>query len=397
MRRGSPTFVSCRASCGRPWRDHRPRVHGGGCQRRAGRASRATPAAARSPHRLDRIEGTHHRRGRVRRWRCRRLRLVPPSGDVEGGDRVPRRSRHPSAGSGYRIDRLSGRARRRAGVPVLAPRRGRHRVLPRRPQRLQRAEASVSERPIVAVLGATPDEPPPGIGPADELAELRYAGGRGGAAAAMADPDAIFSWGADRSWLEASFAGSTRVRWIQAASDGVDGLLFPALVDSDVVVTNARGIFDDPIAEWAIAAMLAFTTGLQTSIVDQTRGVWTEGRRRDRVSGQHLVVVGPGPIGRATAARARALGMTVEAVGRSERTDDVLGSIVGPDGFHEALGRADHVLDALPLTAGTRAMFDAKAFDAMRPTAHFLNVGRGATVDEDALIDAVRSGAIAGA
>lgn len=255
----------------------------------------------------------------------------------------------------------------------------------------------MTDRPIVAVLGATADEPPPGIEPANELAELRYAGDRDAAAAAITDADAIFSWGAGRSWLEGSFAGATRVRWIQAASDGVDGLLFPALVDSDVVVTNARGIFDDPIAEWVIAAMLAFTTGLQMSIVDQTKGVWTDGRRRDRVAGQHLVVVGPGPIGRATATRARALGMTVEAVGRSERTDDVLGPIVGPDGFHEALGRADHVLDALPLTAGTRAMFDAKAFDAMRPTAHFVNVGRGATVDEDALIDAVRSGAIAGA
>jgi phosphoglycerate dehydrogenase-like enzyme len=226
---------------------------------------------------------------------------------------------------------------------------------------------------------------------------VRYAGGPDDVVAAIADADAIFSWGARRSWLEDAFGGATRLRWIQAASDGVDGLLFPALVASDVVVTNARGVFDDPIAEWAIAAMVAFTTGLDTSVVDQTNRVWTDGRRRDRVAGQHLVVVGPGPIGRATATRAQALGMTVEAVGRSGRSDDVLGSIVGPDGFHEALGRADHVLDALPLTPDTHAMFDVKAFDAMRPTAHFVNIGRGATVDEDALIDAIRTGAIAGA
>jgi len=255
----------------------------------------------------------------------------------------------------------------------------------------------VSEVPNVAVLGATEQEAPPGIEPARELADLRYAGTSDDVPSAIADADAIFSWGARRSWLEDAFAGATRLRWIQAASDGVDSLLFPALVSSDVIVTNARGIFDDPIAEWAIAAMVAFTTGLHTSVVDQMHDRWTEGRRRDRVAGQHLVVVGPGPIGRATATRARALGMTIEAVGRGARTDEVLGDVSGPAGFHEALGRADHVLDALPLTPGTRAMFDAKAFDAMRPTAHFVNIGRGATVDEDALIEAIRSGAIAGA
>jgi len=252
-------------------------------------------------------------------------------------------------------------------------------------------------RPIVAVLGASADEPPPGIEPAFELADLRYAGDIDEVTSAIAHADAIFAWGAPRSWLEDAFGTAAGVRWIQAASDGVDGLLFPALAASDVVVTNARGVFDDPIAEWVVAAMLAFTTGLQTSVVDQTGARWTDGRRRDRVAGQHLVVVGPGPIGRATATRARALGLTVEAVGRTVRTDDVLGRIAGPDGFHEALARADHVLDALPLTPGTHGMFDAKAFDAMRSTAHFVNVGRGATVDEDALIDAIRSGAIAGA
>jgi phosphoglycerate dehydrogenase-like enzyme len=109
------------------------------------------------------------------------------------------------------------------------------------------------------------------------------------------------------------------------------------------------------------------------------------------------VVVGPGPIGRAAAVRALALGMTVEAAGRAARTDEVFGSVAGPEGFHEVLGRADHVLDALPLTAATTALFDAKAFAAMRPTAFFVNVGRGRTVDEEALIDAVRDGTIAGA
>ena len=256
---------------------------------------------------------------------------------------------------------------------------------------------SGSHRPVVAVLGATEDDPPPGIDPAASLAELRYAGTVDEVPIAIAEADVVFSWGAPRAWLRDAFPTAANLQWVQSASDGVDGVLFPELASSDVVVTNARGVFDDPIAEWAIGAIVAFTTGLQTSIVDQTAGRWTDGRRRDPVAGRHLVVVGPGPIGRATAVRARALGMTVEAVGRAARTDDVFGSVASPDDFHEALGRADHVLDALPLTAATTAMFDVKAFAMMRPTAYFLNVGRGRTVDEEALIDAVRDGSIAGA
>jgi phosphoglycerate dehydrogenase-like enzyme len=252
-------------------------------------------------------------------------------------------------------------------------------------------------RPVVAVLGASADDPPPGIEPAGALADLRFVPDAAAAADAVADADAIFFWRASRRWIEDAYGRAARLRWIQSASDGVDGLLFPALADSAITVTNARGVFDEPIAEWVIAAIAAFATGLQRSIVDQIRGEWVDGRQRVRMAGQHLVVVGPGPIGRATARRARALGMTVEAVGRSARHDADLGDVSGPQGLPAALGRADHVLDALPLTDDTRGLIDADAIAAMPSRAFFYNVGRGATVDEPSLVEALRSGAIAGA
>ncbi len=252
--------------------------------------------------------------------------------------------------------------------------------------------------PVIVISGATPESPPPGMEPAAALAEIRYAPDAATFATAITDAEALFFWQAQRAWIEDVFDQASTLRWIQSASDGVDGLLFPALVASEVTVTNARGVFDEPIAEWAIGAMCAFATGLHTTIVDQTRGAgWTDDRHRERLAGQHLVVVGPGPIGRATAARARALGLTVEAVGRSGRDDEVFGRVQAGDRLHEALARADHVLDALPLTAATRNLFDAKAFAAMPPSARFYNVGRGGTVDEPALIEALRGGGIAGA
>lgn len=249
----------------------------------------------------------------------------------------------------------------------------------------------------VVVLGAGPLDPPPGIEAASALAELRWAPAPTDLTAVLPGAEALFFWRAERSWLADAWHLSGDLRWIQSASDGVDGLLFPALVDSGVSVTNARGVFDEPIAEWVLAAIGAFATGLATSVRDGAAGVWDDERRRDRVAGSRLLVVGPGPIGRATAVRARAIGMEVEAVGRRAREDATFGTITGPDGFHEALGRADHVLDALPLAPGTARLFDAAAFAAMRPTARFYNVGRGGTVDERALIEALWTDRIAGA
>jgi phosphoglycerate dehydrogenase-like enzyme len=255
----------------------------------------------------------------------------------------------------------------------------------------------VSAALVGLVLGASEAEPPPGIEGAGAHLDLRFAEDGPQLAATLPDADAVFSWHPPRGALEDAWELARRLRWIQTASAGVDTLLFPALVDSDVVVTNARGVFDDAIAEWVLGAMLSFATGLHRSVVDQPTHVWHGDRRTERLTGTRLAVVGPGPIGRATGTRALELGMSVTMVGRTPRRDETFGDVLGRDRLHDALRDADHVLNALPLTADTRALFDATAFDVMPATARFYNVGRGDTVDERALVEALRTGGIAGA
>lgn len=255
-------------------------------------------------------------------------------------------------------------------------------------------------RPVVVVLGASPDDPPPGIEAASAVAELRYAPDADAFWAAATEADALFFWRAESAWLAGALAHAPRLRWIQSASDGVDAVLIPDVVKNDAVaVTNARGVFDGAIAEWVIGAMLAFATRILHQRDAQARASW-EPEPTERLAGSRLLVVGPGPIGRAVADRAAALGMTVAAAGRTARRDDRFGDVV-PTGdlaaFDAALGSADHVLDAMPLTPDTRGLFSADRFRAMRPTARFYNVGRGPTVDEAALAEALRDGRIAGA
>ncbi|MGZ8623844.1 MAG: NAD(P)-dependent oxidoreductase, partial [Actinomycetota bacterium] len=185
----------------------------------------------------------------------------------------------------------------------------------------------MNDRPVVVVLGTGPEDPPPGIDAAAADVELRYA--RDGAALpdALGGADALFFWRAESAWLRDAWPHAARLRWIQSASDGVDALMFPELVASRVEVTNARGVFEDAIAEGVIGAMLAFAARILDQRDRQLRTVW-DSTERERLAGSRLLVVGPGPIGRATAVRARALGLAVEGAGRVARDDDLLGRIV---------------------------------------------------------------------
>ncbi|SNX60843.1 phosphoglycerate dehydrogenase-like enzyme [Streptomyces sp. TLI_55] len=182
-----------------------------------------------------------------------------------------------------------------------------------------------------------------------------------------------------------------RPRWVHTASAGVDHLMCPELAASDTVVTNARGIFDQPIAEYVAALVLAMAKDLPRTWELQRERTWRH-RESRRVSGTRAVVVGSGPIGRTIARTLKALEVTTALVGRTPRT-----GVHGPDDLDRLIARADWIIAAAPLTEQTQGMFDARRFGVMQPSARFINIGRGGLVVEDALAEALRRRWIAGA
>ncbi len=256
----------------------------------------------------------------------------------------------------------------------------------------------MAPKPVVVVMGATPENPPPGIQAIADDVDLRYAPDGAALQREIRNAEIIYQWWGQPDDLEAAWHLATRVQWVQAVNVGVNRMLFPSLVESDVALTNARGAVEQPIAESVVGFIVAMAKDFRRMFDDQRRHVWaphdTEG-----IAGLRLLVVGPGPIGRAIARTVRGgLGMHIGAVGRSARAgDDLFETIWGAGDLHEALAGADYVVNAMPLTPDTLRVFDAAAFAAMKPTGRFVSVGRGATVDERALVDALQRGVIAGA
>lgn len=182
-----------------------------------------------------------------------------------------------------------------------------------------------------------------------------------------------------------------RPRWVHTASAGVDHLMCPELAASDTVVTNARGVFDQPIAEYVAALVLAMAKDLPRTLDLQRRREWRH-RESQRVAGTRACVVGSGPIGRAIVRMLKALDITTALVGRRPRT-----GVHGPEDLNRLMARADWVIAAAPLTEATYGMFDERLFGVMQPSARFINVGRGQLVVENALAQALSKRWIAGA
>jgi phosphoglycerate dehydrogenase-like enzyme len=187
------------------------------------------------------------------------------------------------------------------------------------------------------------------------------------------------------------------VEWIHVTAAGVDTLLFDELRDSDVVVTNARGVFDRPIAEYVLGAVIAHAKDSPRSHDLQRRRQWQH-RETRRVAGAKALVVGTGGIGREIARLLRAAGMEVRGAGRKARTEDAdFGKVVASENLSAEAGWCDHLILAAPLTEDTRGLVDAAVLSGMKPDAHLINIARGPLVNEAALLAALNDGRIGGA
>jgi phosphoglycerate dehydrogenase-like enzyme len=177
-----------------------------------------------------------------------------------------------------------------------------------------------------------------------------------------------------------------RIRWAQLPSAGVENWL--AEIDDKRVWTSAAGAYGLPVAEHALALMLAGTRQLADCARAQT---WTAPPARP-LDGSTVAIVGAGGIGRALIALLEPLDVEVLAVTRRGRDGTLPADRLG-----EVLPAADHVVIAAPATAGTRHLIGAAELDAMREDAWLVNVARGSLVDTDALVAALAAGSIGGA
>ena len=200
----------------------------------------------------------------------------------------------------------------------------------------------------------------------------------------FARADLVIPTGRMRQPLLEAMRAHGKLRVVQTLTAGVDWLV--GLVPPSVTVCNARGVFDGPLAEWLVGAILAMQRGLVRARDAQATGTWTE-FEADELAGQRVVIVGFGSIGAAVADRLRPFGVDVVGVSRSPRD-----GTIGVDDLDPVLPTAAILVDLLPSTSETAGFLDARRLGLLPDGALVINAGRGRTVDTPALVAELERG-----
>ena len=224
--------------------------------------------------------------------------------------------------------------------------------------------------------------------------DIRYCTTVEEAAEAMVDADAAFG-----DIVPELFEKAQELQWIQSPQAGPKaGYYHEGLVQSDVVVTNMRGIFNDHISAHIISYVLTFARGLHVYRDRQSAGEWTKGYDTVYLPEATAVIAGVGGIGGETARLCAEFGMTVIGVDtRLTEAPTGVGELHGPDALGEVIPRADFLIVTVPETPSTQGLFNRETLSAMKRTAFFINIGRGATTNLADLADMLQAGEIAGA
>jgi phosphoglycerate dehydrogenase-like enzyme len=217
----------------------------------------------------------------------------------------------------------------------------------------------------------------------------------------MRDAEIVIAW----SLRQQQLASARELRWIHSPAAAVHQLLFPELINSDVILTNGRDINGPVVAEHVIAVMLALAKNLHLSLRFQSRRLWAQEEiwnsfpRPREIAGATLGLVGLGSIGGHVARHAAALGMRVIGVRENVDKPKPLGveAVLPMERLDELIEQSDYVALTVPVTPATTGLMNASRFARMKVDACLINIGRGPLVDEVALLNVLRGRKIGGA
>jgi D-2-hydroxyacid dehydrogenase (NADP+) len=191
-------------------------------------------------------------------------------------------------------------------------------------------------------------------------------------------------------------ANAPHLKWIQSLATGVDHFLRCPSLKPDVLITSGRGIHGPPMREQVVYLMMAVSRNATRQVEDHMHRIWSR-RLWSTLHGKTAVVVGTGIVGAAIGELLKAFGMHVIGVTRTPRGSESFDAMMPADRLSEAAAKADYLINVLPASPENIGLFDAAVFGAMKPSAYYINAGRGQTVDEAALVAVLRERRIAGA
>jgi phosphoglycerate dehydrogenase-like enzyme len=186
------------------------------------------------------------------------------------------------------------------------------------------------------------------------------------------------------------------LKWIQAITAGVDNLPLKEINDRGIILTNARGIHKIQMAEFAIAAMINFARNFHLMHRNQIKGLWDRSIPQAEIYSKVVGIIGLGSIGEEIARKASFFGMRVLGVRQNPRPAKYVDRVYGMEEMDKVFRESDYIINLLPLTAGTRKLIDKHYFGSMKKAACFINIGRGPTVNQTDLVDALKSNRIGG-
>lgn len=186
------------------------------------------------------------------------------------------------------------------------------------------------------------------------------------------------------------------LKWIQSLITGVDPFLKLPSLKKEILLTSTRGVHGPQMSEMAFMFMIALSRDFPRNIRNQAKKAWERwpGKLLDN---KNVGILGVGAIGKELARKCKAFNMTVFGITKTKREIPHVDHAFGPEGLAEVMRESDYFINIAPSTPETHKMIDAKALSVMKPHAFFINIGRGDTVDEDALIKVLKAKKIAGA